>query len=78
MQVYVDSNHTREEDTHIMRFLSRHNVPYHYVPTNKEGRSEEEIMNLVHGTDFLVLAHYMQVHSMYAFWKLFSVNWDWS
>lgn len=61
--VCIMSNHMREEDTHVIRFLARHNIPYHYIPANKENRQEEEILSLVAGTDFLVLAHYMQILS---------------
>ena len=58
----IGSNHTRKENSHIIRFLSRHNIPYHHVPANKEDKYEEEILNIIRETDFLVLAHYMQVH----------------
>ncbi|KAI5062013.1 hypothetical protein GOP47_0022552 [Adiantum capillus-veneris] len=59
----VVSNHVREENTHVMRFLARHKIPYHFVPANKHNRHEKEILNLVSQMDFLVLAHYMQILS---------------
>lgn len=59
----VISNHVREENTHVIRFLTRHNIPYHYVPANTENRQEEQLLSLVAQTDFLVLAHYMQILS---------------
>lgn len=59
----VISNHNREPNTHIIRFLERHGIPYHYLPTGNENKREEEILNLVGDTDFLVLARYMQILS---------------
>jgi formyltetrahydrofolate deformylase len=59
----VISNHNREQNTHIIRFLERHGIPYHYLPTSNENKREEEILNLVGDTDFLVLARYMQILS---------------
>ena len=67
----VGSNHMRDENTHVIRFLSRNNIPYYHVPATKDARREKEILRLVNGTDFLVLAHYMQVSFSYA-------NIDWS
>lgn len=58
----VISNHDRDQNTHVIRFLERHGIPYHYIPTNKD-TSEKEILDLVQDTDFLVLARYMQVLS---------------
>jgi formyltetrahydrofolate deformylase len=55
------SNHDRGSNTHVVRFLERHGIPYHYLPTSKGNKREPEILNLVSGTDFLVLARYMQV-----------------
>ena len=55
----------RDENTHVIRFLSRNNIPYYHVPVLKEARCEKEILKLVNGTDFLVLAHYMQVSTSY-------------
>ncbi|KAL8064551.1 hypothetical protein ABFX02_01G097700 [Erythranthe guttata] len=46
-----------------MRFLERHGIPYHFLDTNKEDKNEGDILNLVKGTDFLVLARYMQILS---------------
>ncbi|XP_024394370.1 formyltetrahydrofolate deformylase 1, mitochondrial isoform X2 [Physcomitrium patens] len=59
----VISNHNRGPNTHVLRFLERHGIPYHYLPTSKGNKREEEILDLVSGTDFLVLARYMQVLS---------------
>lgn len=59
----IISNHVREDNTHVIRFLARHNIPYHFVPASKENRHEEEILSLVADSDFLVLAHYMQILS---------------
>lgn len=59
----VISNHERSPNTHIIRFLERHGIPYHYLPTTSGIKREDEILNLVQDTDFLVLARYMQVLS---------------
>ncbi|XWS49721.1 hypothetical protein CRYUN_Cryun12cG0027400 [Craigia yunnanensis] len=59
----VISNHNRGPNNHVMRFLERNNVPYHYLHTTKENKREGEILELVLNTDFLVLARYMQVLS---------------
>lgn len=59
----VISNHNRGLNTHVSRFLERHGIPYHYLPTSKGNKREEEILELISGTDFLVLARYMQVLS---------------
>ncbi|KAL4591781.1 hypothetical protein LXL04_004752 [Taraxacum kok-saghyz] len=59
----VISNHDRVPNTHVMRFLERHEIPYHYVSKSKENNVEDEILGLVQDTDFLVLARYMQVLS---------------
>ncbi|KAL6007796.1 Formyltetrahydrofolate deformylase 2, mitochondrial [Asimina triloba] len=56
----VISNHERAPNTHIRRFLERHEIPYHFLPTAPSNKREEEILELVSGTDFLVLARYMQ------------------
>jgi formyltetrahydrofolate deformylase len=56
----VISNHERAPNTHVMRFLQRHGISYHYLPTTDQNKIEEEILELVKGTDFLVLARYMQ------------------
>jgi formyltetrahydrofolate deformylase len=55
------SNHPRAPNTHVIRFLERHGIPYHYLPTTPEDKREQQIFNLVKDTDFLVLARYMQV-----------------
>lgn len=44
-----------------MRFLQRHNISYHCLSTTDQNKIEEEILELVKDTDFLVLARYMQV-----------------
>ncbi|XP_077236527.1 formyltetrahydrofolate deformylase 2, mitochondrial-like isoform X2 [Tasmannia lanceolata] len=59
----VISNHERAPNTHVIRFLERHGIPYHYLPTSSGNKREEEILDLVGRTDFLVLARYMQVLS---------------
>ncbi|XP_022737671.1 formyltetrahydrofolate deformylase 2, mitochondrial-like isoform X2 [Durio zibethinus] len=59
----VISNHHRGPNTHVMRFLERNNIPYHYLHTTKENKREEDILELVLNTDFLVLARYMQILS---------------
>ncbi|KAI4327139.1 hypothetical protein L6164_019636 [Bauhinia variegata] len=59
----VISNHDRAPNTHVIRFLERHGIPYHYLSTTKENKREGEILELVQNTDFLVLARYMQILS---------------
>ncbi|XVF10859.1 hypothetical protein REPUB_Repub07fG0219300 [Reevesia pubescens] len=59
----VISNHHRAPNTHVMRFLERNDIPYHYLHTTKENKREDEILELVLNTDFLVLARYMQILS---------------
>ncbi|CAL0313749.1 unnamed protein product [Lupinus luteus] len=59
----VISNHYRASNTHVIRFLERHGIPYHYLDTTKENKREGEILELVQNTDFLVLARYMQILS---------------
>ncbi|XP_038688084.1 formyltetrahydrofolate deformylase 1, mitochondrial-like [Tripterygium wilfordii] len=59
----VISNHDRAPNTHVIRFLERHGIPYHYLCSSKENKREDEILELVQDTDFLVLARYMQVFS---------------
>ncbi|XVF52600.1 hypothetical protein PTKIN_Ptkin05aG0031300 [Pterospermum kingtungense] len=63
----VISNHDRGPNTHVMRFLERNNIPYHYLHTTEENKREEEILELVLNTDFLVLARYMQVNQVIRF-----------
>lgn len=59
--MHLYSNHERAPNTHVIRFLERHGIPYHYLPTTKVNKREEEILSLAEDTDFLVLARYMQV-----------------
>ncbi|MED6146390.1 Formyltetrahydrofolate deformylase 1, mitochondrial, variant 2 [Stylosanthes scabra] len=59
----VISNHHRASNTHVIRFLERHGIPYHCLSTTMEDKREGEILELVQNTDFLVLARYMQVLS---------------
>ncbi|GAB4858058.1 Formyltetrahydrofolate deformylase 2, mitochondrial [Ancistrocladus abbreviatus] len=59
----VISNHERGPDTHVIRFLERNGIPYHYLQTTRGNKREGEILDLVQGTDFLVLARYMQILS---------------
>lgn len=56
-----NSNHDRGPDAHVIRLLERHGIPYYYLPTTMGKKREVEILDLVHDTDFLVLARYMQV-----------------
>ncbi|KAL5186568.1 Formyltetrahydrofolate deformylase 1, mitochondrial [Glycine soja] len=50
----VISNHHRGSNTHVIRFLERHGIPYHYLCTTKENKREGEILQLVQNTDILV------------------------
>ncbi|XP_021767974.1 formyltetrahydrofolate deformylase 2, mitochondrial-like [Chenopodium quinoa] len=59
----VISNHDRHPDSHVMRFLERQRIPYHYLKPVAGNKREEEILDLVQDTDFLVLARYMQILS---------------
>ncbi|CAL5021083.1 unnamed protein product [Urochloa decumbens] len=59
----VISNHDRPEDNHVRRFLQRHGIPYHHLPTTPGNKREQEILELIEGTDFVVLARYMQILS---------------
>ncbi|KAK3148670.1 hypothetical protein QOZ80_3BG0297940 [Eleusine coracana subsp. coracana] len=59
----VISNHDRPPDNHVRRFLHRHGIPYHYLPTTPGNKREQEILDLIQGTDFVVLARYMQILS---------------
>ncbi|XP_020685804.1 formyltetrahydrofolate deformylase 2, mitochondrial isoform X1 [Dendrobium catenatum] len=59
----VISNHDRAPNTHVINFLKRHGIPYYYLPADEGNKREREILDLVKGTDFLVLARYMQVLS---------------
>jgi len=63
----VYSNHDRPQDNHVRRFLQRHGIPYHYLPTAHGNKREQEILELIQGTDFVVLARYMQVKSAPSF-----------
>ncbi|XAR54937.1 Formyltetrahydrofolate deformylase [Bertholletia excelsa] len=59
----IISNHDRGPNTHVIQFLERLGIPYHYLQTTQEGKREPKILDLVQETDFLVLARYMQVLS---------------
>lgn len=59
----VISNHHRHPDSHVMRFLERQQIPYHFLKEIAGEKREEEILDLVQDTDFLVLARYMQILS---------------
>jgi len=63
MMCVLISNHHRDSNTHVIRFLERHGIPYHCLSTTNENKREGEILELVQNTDFLVLARYMQVLS---------------
>lgn len=63
--LYVyNSNHDRGPNTHVIRLLERNGIPYHYLRTTKVNKREDQILDLVQNTDFLVLARYMQVSLM--------------
>lgn len=65
--ILLRSNHKHERNAYVMRFLERHGVPLYYIPAggpvpHGQMRSHEPAMlSLVHRSDFLVLARYMQV-----------------
>ncbi|XP_042950733.1 formyltetrahydrofolate deformylase 1, mitochondrial isoform X5 [Carya illinoinensis] len=59
----VISNHERGANTHVIRFLERHGIPYHHIHTTMQNKREGEILELVQNTQFLVLARYMQILS---------------
>ncbi|KAH9721228.1 Formyltetrahydrofolate deformylase 1 [Citrus sinensis] len=61
----VISNHDRGPNSHVIRLLERHGIPYHYLCA-KENKREEELLELVQNTDFLVLARYMQKNLLVA------------
>ncbi|XP_028115931.1 formyltetrahydrofolate deformylase 1, mitochondrial-like isoform X1 [Camellia sinensis] len=56
----IISNHDRGPNTHVIRFLERHGIPYHYLHKSNGSKREAEILDLIQDTDFLVLARYMQ------------------
>ncbi|XP_052209159.1 formyltetrahydrofolate deformylase 2, mitochondrial isoform X2 [Diospyros lotus] len=56
----IISNHNRGPNTHVIRFLERHGIPYHHLHATNGNKRELEILELVQNTDFLVLARYMQ------------------
>ena len=65
----VVSNHQRDRNTYVSRFLERHGVPLYYIPAGgpvPQGQlrsHEPAILSLVHRSDFLVTARYMQILS---------------
>ncbi|KAH1157406.1 hypothetical protein GLYMA_11G034300v4 [Glycine max] len=61
----VISNHYQSPENEVIRFLEMHGVPYHYLKTTAENKREEEILELVQNTDFLVLARYMRILSSF-------------
>ncbi|KAF9613708.1 hypothetical protein IFM89_010150 [Coptis chinensis] len=48
----VISNHDRGPNTHVIRFLEKHGIPYHYLGTKKGTERESEVLELVQNTDF--------------------------
>ncbi|WVZ09309.1 hypothetical protein V8G54_013839 [Vigna mungo] len=56
----VISNHYRAPESEVIRFLEMHGVPYHYLGATAENKREDEILELVQNTDFLVLARYIR------------------
>lgn len=59
-----NSNHYRGPESEVIRFLEMHGVPYHYLGATAESKREEEILELVQNTDFLVLARYIRVNNL--------------
>ncbi|ESW29276.1 hypothetical protein PHAVU_002G057400 [Phaseolus vulgaris] len=59
----VISNHYRVPESEVIRFLEMHGVPYHYLGATTKNKREEEILELVQNTDFLVLARYIRILS---------------
>ena len=59
-----NSNHYQSPENEVIRFLDMHGVPYHYLRTTAENKREEEILELVQNTDFLVLARSMRVNNL--------------
>ncbi|XP_014520254.1 formyltetrahydrofolate deformylase 1, mitochondrial-like isoform X2 [Vigna radiata var. radiata] len=59
----VISNHYRAPESEVIRFLEMHGVPYHYLGATAENKREDEILELVQNTDFLVLARYIRILS---------------
>lgn len=63
------SNHQRDRNSYVTRFLERHGVPLYYVPAGGAAapgsmRSHEPaLLSLTHKSDFIVLARYMQILS---------------
>lgn len=46
------------------KLVTTYNIPFHYVPADKDNRREQELLSYAHeSTDFLVLARYMLVLS---------------
>jgi formyltetrahydrofolate hydrolase len=68
------SNHDRPTDNHVRRFLQRHEIPYHYLPTTSGNKREQEILELIEGTDFAVLARYMQVSVLFSLRKIITLE----
>ena len=55
---FVASNY----DEH-RKIVEQHNIPFYFIPANKDSRREGEFLSLALNTDFLVLARYMLVLS---------------
>lgn len=69
---FLFSNHSREPNSHVMRFLERHEIPYHYLATIDRNKGESDVLDLVQDTDFLVLARYMQVFILSSIYSSYS------
>ncbi|RDX89165.1 Formyltetrahydrofolate deformylase 2, mitochondrial, partial [Mucuna pruriens] len=54
----VISTHYRGPESEVIRFLEMHGVPYYYLRTTAENKREEEILELVQNTDFLILSSF--------------------
>ncbi|KAI4996538.1 hypothetical protein ZWY2020_051458 [Hordeum vulgare] len=59
----ANSVHVHGEARATKQQQSRHEIPYHYLPTTSGNKREQEILELIEVTDFVVLARYMQVMS---------------
>ena len=55
---FIISNSDRHQE-----LASFYGVPYHYIPVSTNDRKENEVLDLVKGSDTLILARYMQILS---------------
>lgn len=54
----IVSNHPLDDP-----IIKAHDLPFHYVPVTKTDKKEDAILDIVKGTDLIILARYMQVLS---------------